>query len=106
MTRAFGVFRALALVATILLPASIVAAAESAPKISGPITGGAYGRPFVAALIDLAKVGYVEREYFLEGTATSYGPAPGTTLTADGLWHVAITGSKPYKTRILVRLPK
>jgi hypothetical protein len=106
MPNVFTALRALAILAT-FIPAinAIAAEAVATPKISGPITGGTYGRPFVSALMDLAKAGYVEREYFLEGKANVYGPAPGTALTPDGRWQVVATGSQPYKTRILVRLP-
>jgi Alpha/beta hydrolase domain len=33
---------------------------------------------------DLASVGYSQSEFFLEGTASSYAAAPGSTLTTDG----------------------
>jgi len=88
-----------------LPPNHVIAADAPQPAVSGPITGGTHGYPFMAALIDLSQVGYVEREYFIAGNATAYGPAPGTTLGADGAWRIAATGTKPYKTRILVRVP-
>ena len=51
--------------------------ATTAPPIpTGPIVGGVRGRPFGGPLLDLGRYGYREEEYFLEGTATRYRPAP------------------------------
>ena len=52
---------------------------------------------------DLAKVGYEQAEYFISGTAHSYGSA--MPLTDDGKWSVTETGSAPFKTRIVVYRP-
>jgi hypothetical protein len=74
--------------------------------VSGPVEGGVQGRPFGTALsVDLADYDYVEEEYLLSGDARTYGPAEGTTLTADGEWDVVETGAVPYTTRMLVRRP-
>jgi hypothetical protein len=73
--------------------------------VSGPITGGARGRPFGGPLLDLGRYGYREEEYFLEGTATRYRPAPGTELGRDGRWQVEPAGTALYKTRLLVYRP-
>ena len=79
-----------------------VQAAE--PTLSGPITGGAHDRPFTASLADLSAAGYVEEEYFIEGTATAYrGNGP---LGTDGRWSVSPSRNAPFKTRILVRRPE
>jgi hypothetical protein len=82
-------------------------AAQSAlaATLSGPITGGERGRPFTAAVVDLAAHGYIEEEYFLAGTATTYAPARGTALGSDGRWRVVPAGSADFATRILVRRP-
>ena len=61
------------------------------PLISGPVTGGARGTPLMGSLFDLGTWGYVEQEFFAEGTATAYTLDPQTTA--------------PYKTRVLVRRP-
>ena len=74
------------------------------PVVTGPVTGGAHGRPFGTSLADLTAAGYVEEEYFLQGTATAYGSAQ--PLTSDGVWSVKPAASQPYKTRILVRRPR
>ena len=95
-------------VLTVLWPIVLVApsfASDTVPTVTGPITGGAHGRPFTAALIDLAKFGYVEEEFFIAGTATRYGVKAGGALTSDGRWNVVAEGHEPYKTRFLVRRP-
>ena len=61
------------------------------PVVSGPVTGGARGTPLMASYFDLGTWGYVEQEFFTEGTATAYTLNPQTTAA--------------YKTRILVRRP-
>jgi hypothetical protein len=82
------------------LPAT---AAESL-RVAGPIPVSADSHPFGAAAYtrlpqDLARMGYVEEEYFLSGTANVYDwPAPGPAV-------VRTTGA-PYTTRVLVRRPR
>ncbi len=73
------------------------------PKVTGPIRGGARGRPFSSYFGDISAVGYVEEEYFIEGDASAF-KAPGD-LPVDGRFDVTRTGAKPYKTRLLVRRP-
>ncbi len=75
-------------------------------KITGPITSGSRGNAFGAATMDLASEGYEEAEYFLEGEARAYEPAPGTLLGKDGRWTLRPAGAAPFKTRILVARPK
>jgi hypothetical protein len=66
-----------------------------------PVTANSY--PFGAAdhlnvPEDLSKVGYVEEEYFVSGTANVYDwPAPGTATVR--------VANAPYTTRMLVRRP-
>ncbi len=89
---------------------SIVAGkARAAPpevRITGPITAGSRGNPYGAATMDLAAHGYEEAEYFLEGEARAYEPAPGTGLGQDGRWSLRPAGAAAFKTRILVARPK
>jgi hypothetical protein len=87
-----------------LLAPPVAAKAADVPTVSGPVTGGAHGRPFGTSLADLTASGYIEEEYFIAGTATSYDAAK--PLGSDGVWSVAPAGTRPYKTRILVRRPK
>jgi hypothetical protein len=96
---------ALAVVAAVGAPPGKAAAGDGVPLVTGPITGGEHGRPFTAAIDDLASVGYREDEYFLEGQATAFAPKPGTALGSDGVWSVAPGAPQAYKTRILVRRP-
>jgi len=97
-------FLVLALLVWALLGPSVTAMAADVPTVSGPVSGGAHGRPFGSSLADLSAPGYVEEEYFLAGTATAYAAAK--PLGSDGVWSVAPTGAQPYKTRLLVRRPK
>jgi len=73
------------------------------PKVTGPIPVTADSYPFMASnkstpAFDLSKVGYVEEEYIVSGTANVYDWA------ADGSVNVK-TPNAPYTTRILVRRP-
>ncbi|HKF89893.1 MAG TPA: alpha/beta hydrolase domain-containing protein [Acidimicrobiia bacterium] len=70
------------------------------PTVSGPIPG----QPASLSAVDLGPRGYVEEEYFVEGTARAYEPAG--PLTEDGRWNVQTTTTAPYRTRVLVRRPK
>jgi Alpha/beta hydrolase domain len=75
----------------------------SALRIEGPVTGGRWGRPFGATLVDLAAEGYVEEEWFFEGSAPRYRPVG--SLGDDGRWSVEPAGSAPFRTRAVVRRP-
>ncbi|HEU5026188.1 MAG TPA: alpha/beta hydrolase domain-containing protein [Spirillospora sp.] len=72
------------------------------PVISVPPRGD-HGFPFMAESENLAAQGYVEREFFLKGTATAYQKSG--TWTSDGRWAVKPASRAAYKTRILVRRP-
>ena len=91
--------------AVMLAAPSLAAELPAAGKVTGPVAGGRHGWPLMASMADLKGAGFVEEEFFIEGAAAIFGPAPGTTLGADGLWRVVVTGSQPYKTRFLVRRP-
>ena len=92
---------------TILVAAfsMLVSAAERpAPSVSGPIAATAapgdasHDYPFYAALQDLKSHGYVEQEFFVQGTANRYE----TPAAENGK---VIDGGHAYKTRIVVRRP-
>lgn len=87
-----------------LLVFAVTASAQvPSPAIEGPITGG-NGAPFVAAtMFDPATVGYVQEEFFLTGTATSYTSA--APLGSDGKWTATPFTTAPYRTRIVVYRP-
>ncbi len=74
-----------------------------AATVANEITGGkginlasATGGPSVPK-------GWVESEYAVEGTATSYSSAG--PLPSDGHWTLTQGGSAPYRTRVVVRRP-
>ncbi len=86
-----------------LLRATLASAAVPTPAVSGPITspGGAFVTP--PSGLDLSAYGYVEEEFFVSGTATSFtSPVP---LGADGRWTALPGDTAEYVTRILVRRP-
>lgn len=76
----------------------------SIPRVSGPIALTAkapdpsHGYVFNSSAIDLAAKGFVEQEFFIEGTASRY------TVKLNEISTVADSGHK-YKTRIVVRRP-
>jgi len=93
------------LIAVVLLCLPLVAgAAGPNPTITGPIPAtvplGDPSRdyPFFATDVNLAHYGYVEQEYFMQGTANQYTTPAGAT-------GAIITTGNSYKTRLLVRRP-
>jgi hypothetical protein len=90
-------------VMSLLVAASPAAAVDApvSPTVIGPIPVNANpGDPshdytFFTPTQDLGAYGYVQEEFFLQGTAKRYG---STGLRLDTLEH-------PYKTRIVVRRP-
>ncbi len=84
--------------------ATAAGAAIPNPTVIGPIPvpvplgDSSHNYPFFATNLDLASHGYVEEEYFLQGTANNYT----TSNTANATIK---TSNNPYKTRILVRRP-
>jgi hypothetical protein len=80
--------------------------AVPSPTLIGPIPfeenqiPGDYrrGYTFFSRAYDLPMMGYVEEEFFMEGTANRYAiPEEGPAEIIDGGW--------PYRTRIVVRRP-
>jgi len=61
----------------------------SDPVVTGPVSGGS-GQPLGGVDYDVTQYGYVEQEYFIEGTARAYG-----TTAAPA----------PYRTRMIVWTP-
>jgi Alpha/beta hydrolase domain len=76
-------------------------AAVADPTVTGPIAGAP--TLLSSTTFDLAPLGYVQEEYFLEGTATSYTSA--TPLSTDGAWVATPGPTAAYKTRVVVRRP-
>ena len=82
----------------------LVVNATPVPKVNGPIPVTADSYPFLAAnrttpSFDLSKVGYVEEEFLVTGTANVY------EWVQDGTVNVKMPNA-PYGTRILVRRPR
>lgn len=70
--------------------------------ISGPIASGE--KPlFSHSSADLEGYGYSEKEFFIEGGATSYTLPGGMTM--DGKWALQESTRAAFKTRLLVRRP-
>jgi len=93
-------------VALLLLGLHCDAGATSVPnpKVIGPILANAkpgepsHDYPFFSTTVDLASYGYVEEEFFFEGTANRYNtPALATGSIIDS--------GHPYRTRMIVRRP-
>ena len=93
--------------AVVLVPTTPTLAAFDAvanPSVTGPIpsTGtpgsSAHDYVFYSTPMNLSRVGYVEQEYFISGTATRYA-------LPVGLGAPASVGTMPYRTRIVVRRP-
>jgi hypothetical protein len=74
---------------------------DAAPVLSPP---PAIGEIATNRAQQLAAAGYVEQEFFLEGTARAY--TVRGEWTSDGMWNVSPGESAPYKIRILARYPK
>lgn len=73
--------------------------------VTGPVAGGRRGWPFSLPLTDLASVGYVAEEFFLDGTAAADEADPGAELTVDGECRVRPSRTAAFRTRMLVVRP-
>ncbi len=82
------------------------AAAVANPTVIGPVTvnapPGSASRdyPWMSTLHNLAAVGYVEEEFFIEGTASRFNTA--VPIGSNG---TLVDSGHAYRTRILVRRP-
>ena len=85
--------------------ALVVGAVVPTPTVTGPLAGDVPGTapghnyPFFATHIVMSDYGYVEQEFYMDGTATNFGNPNGTANAT-----VVSTGN-PYRTRLLVRRP-
>jgi hypothetical protein len=85
-------------------PAHALPSTVPSPVVTGPIPAKArpgdpsHDYPFFATDQDLRAHGYVEEEYFIEGTANRY-------TTPDGATGTVLDSGHPYRTRIVVRRP-
>ncbi len=74
-------------------------------KVSGPVTGGKYGWPFAASMLDISSYGYEESEYFIEGNAKRYRSVSGSDQDRSGKWAAEVADHAAFKTRMLVYRP-
>src|SRR5260370_23722081 len=85
---------------------SVTAQADPVPNplVTGPIAATAipgdpsHNYPFFATNHPLSTAGYIEEEFFIQGTANRYTTPALTTATV-------IDGAHPYMTRMVVRRP-
>ena len=94
--------------AAIILYAALAVGAEAAsvpnPTVSGPIPSPdipgtpTHNYPFFASNHNLPIHGYVEQEFYIEGTANRYS-------TPSLMTGTVVDGGHAYRTRILVRRP-
>lgn len=97
-----------ALGALVILTVGAAVAAVPNPTVTGPIPATAmpgsasHDYPFFATNHDLAGHGYVEQEFFLQGTANRYNTPSVASGNPTGS---IIDGGHPYTTRIIVRRP-
>lgn len=78
---------------SVTLLGSSTASIGATATVSGPVRAGTKPNAFHASLDDLESRGYVEEEFFIDGTAEGKS-------TPDGALSI-----QPYKTRLLVRRP-
>jgi hypothetical protein len=88
-----------ALVSVSLHPVEVRSAAD-APAISLPPDAGPMATSRAA---QMKAADYVEREFFLEGSAQSYSKRD--EWTSDGFWMAVPAARAPFKVRMLVRYP-
>ena len=95
------------LLAWLALSSALESAAKETALVLGPIVEGTKGEPFSAPQIDLSSRGYVMEEFFLDGSASAYKFADGSSSTPDGRWVTEREKeSTPFRTRILVVRPQ
>jgi hypothetical protein len=81
------------------------AAQVPSPTVAGPIAANvepgdpSHDYPFLTPAEDLSDYGYVEQEFFIEGSANVY------TTTPAGQTGSVLSSGHPYRTRIIVRRP-
>jgi Alpha/beta hydrolase domain len=103
-------FRILVMAVAVACFAAVMAVKAQQPSpavsVAGPVAltsavrAAEHGYPFNASTLDLAKQGYVEEEFFIQGVARSYDVPRDQMSNAS-----AAAPPHPYKTRIVVRRP-
>jgi hypothetical protein len=70
-----------------------------------PVLGAVPGKPLLLlGAFEIDSVGYVAEEFFVSGTASSYGPE--AELGPDGQWRITPSGTADFTTRIVALTPK
>src|SRR6185503_19511502 len=88
----------------IVVSALFLLTAVPNPTVNGPVASTgipgsqAHDYTFFASNHELASYGYVEEEFFIQGTANRYNTPAQTTGTI-------VDSDHPYKTRVVVRRP-
>ena len=82
------------------------------PVVIGPIPATAppgdpsHDYPFFSTTVDLVSRGYIEEEFFFEGTAAGYDiPAPLTLVNTPMTTANVVASGLPFRTRMVVRRP-
>ena len=89
-----------AITGVLLAAALTIDTAEAKSPEVAPIEGVP---TLMTGTYDVAKLGYTTNEYFVSGVANSYSaPQP---LASDGRWTARVSGTAPYRTRIVVMRP-
>ena len=81
-----------------------VTRASAAPGVSVVSAAPNIGELVTSREAQLLAAGYVEGEFFLEGTAQSYSKRE--EWDADGVWDAVPAETAPYAVRLLVRYPR
>jgi Alpha/beta hydrolase domain len=84
----------------VMVAAFTANAAEAKAPEAKPVEGAPM---LMTGAYDVATLGYTKDEYFVSGVANSFSaPQP---LTPDGRWTASVSGTAPYRTRIVVMRP-
>ncbi len=81
------------------------------PTVTGPIpvtaapSDPSHNYIFIATSLDIASRGYVEEEFFLEGTANQYNIPTWTIDRPQDATATIKSSANPYKIRMIVRRP-
>lgn len=77
------------------------------PKVSGPVPAGvqpgdkSHDYPWMATIHPIGQAGYVEEEFFYEGTARRFSAQGENAMNGQ-----LVSEGHPYRTRMIVRRPK
>ncbi|HMC40116.1 MAG TPA: alpha/beta hydrolase domain-containing protein, partial [Acidimicrobiales bacterium] len=75
---------------------------EPNPKVSGPVTGGIHGRPFMSPIFNVADYSYSEKEFFFSGTAKAYGATDSPAAYETRMVVFAPTSPRRFSGNVVV----